>query len=241
MHCTARLLGFVAAARARRAPGDAQTCTGKFANPITDICWSCILPISIGAARVATLGQEDIENPASPLCVCPGIPLRDRGVDRLLGAGAAGRCDAQAVLPGEPGRHQSRIPGCRRPRRRNGHAPPDPRPARFYQAHWYANPMLYWLEVLLDFALSRDGRLRSRLSHRSRSAVEGRRAHHHPQSGRDALRQSDRAGRLRGRLRGGDASASAFRSSSGAPAARAASIRSMATSPRTSAACRPRC
>ena len=54
----------------------AQTCTGKFANPITDICWSCILPISIGAARVATLGQEDIENPASPVCVCPGYPIR---------------------------------------------------------------------------------------------------------------------------------------------------------------------
>ena len=53
-----------------------QTCTGKFANPITDICWSCVMPISIGAARVATLGQEDIENPASPICVCPGTPIR---------------------------------------------------------------------------------------------------------------------------------------------------------------------
>ena len=29
-----------------RAAG-AATCTGKFPNPITDICWSCILPISI--------------------------------------------------------------------------------------------------------------------------------------------------------------------------------------------------
>ncbi|WP_341761892.1 TraU family protein [Candidatus Tisiphia endosymbiont of Thecophora atra] len=24
------------------------TCQGHFVNPITDICWSCILPISIG-------------------------------------------------------------------------------------------------------------------------------------------------------------------------------------------------
>jgi conjugal transfer pilus assembly protein TraU len=48
-----------------------QTCTGKFANPITDICWSCVMPISIGAIPVATLGQEDIENPASPICICP--------------------------------------------------------------------------------------------------------------------------------------------------------------------------
>src|SRR5437763_1024441 len=47
------------------------TCTGKFPNPITDICWSCILPISIGAARVGNFGgQEDIDNPANPLCSC---------------------------------------------------------------------------------------------------------------------------------------------------------------------------
>ena len=240
MRCPARLLAFVAAL-VLAGSGDAQTCTGKFANPITDICWSCILPISIGAAHVATLGQEDIENPASPLCVCPGVPTRDRDFDRLLGAGAAGRCDAQALLPGEPGRRQSQSrPAGARGRAMGAHDR-TLRPARFYQAHWYANPMLYWLEVLLDFGCLESGWLRPRLPDRGRSAVEGRRAHHHPQSGRDSLRQPDRACRLRGRLRGGDASASAFRSSSGARAARAASIRSMATSPRTSAACRPRC
>ena len=47
------------------------TCTGKFPNPITDICWSCILPISIGSATVANFGgQEDIPNPSSPVCTC---------------------------------------------------------------------------------------------------------------------------------------------------------------------------
>jgi conjugal transfer pilus assembly protein TraU len=47
--------------------GGAATCTGKFPNPITDICWSCILPISIGAARIANFGdQEDIDNPSEP-------------------------------------------------------------------------------------------------------------------------------------------------------------------------------
>ena len=36
------------------------TCTGKFPNPITDICWSCILPITIGGATIANFGgQED--------------------------------------------------------------------------------------------------------------------------------------------------------------------------------------
>ena len=47
---------------------DSVTCTGAFPNPITDLCWSCILPISIGSARIANVGdQEDIDNPSSPV------------------------------------------------------------------------------------------------------------------------------------------------------------------------------
>lgn len=46
------------------------TCTGKFPNPVTDICWSCILPITIGRATVGNFGgQEDNDsNPSSPVC-----------------------------------------------------------------------------------------------------------------------------------------------------------------------------
>ena len=47
------------------------TCTGRFPNPITEICWSCILPISIGSITIANIdGQEDIDNPSSPVCSC---------------------------------------------------------------------------------------------------------------------------------------------------------------------------
>ena len=30
------------------AGGEPGKCTGSFVNPITDICWSCLFPISIG-------------------------------------------------------------------------------------------------------------------------------------------------------------------------------------------------
>lgn len=51
--------------------GDSLTCTGRFPNPITDICWSCILPITLGGTTLANLdGQEDIPNPSSPVCSC---------------------------------------------------------------------------------------------------------------------------------------------------------------------------
>jgi conjugal transfer pilus assembly protein TraU len=43
---------------------------GRFPNPITDICWSCILPITLGGTTLANLdGQEDIANPSSPSAV----------------------------------------------------------------------------------------------------------------------------------------------------------------------------
>ena len=33
--------------------GVQSKCVGKFANPITDICWSCLFPITIGGLRVS--------------------------------------------------------------------------------------------------------------------------------------------------------------------------------------------
>jgi conjugal transfer pilus assembly protein TraU len=53
------------------------TCVGKFPNPINDICWRCMLPLSIGTFSIANTGsQRDIPNPASPVCICPGYPPR---------------------------------------------------------------------------------------------------------------------------------------------------------------------
>lgn len=45
-------------------------CSGKFPNPITDICWSCLYPLTIGSAPIMSLGQEDIPNPSNPVCAC---------------------------------------------------------------------------------------------------------------------------------------------------------------------------
>ncbi len=57
--------------------GVVTTCTGRFPNPINDICWRCMLPLSVGAAPVANLGnQVDMDNPGSPICICPGWPPR---------------------------------------------------------------------------------------------------------------------------------------------------------------------
>lgn len=56
----------------------AKKCTGRMVNPITDICWACILPITIGATPVVAGTTADTINYPSPICVCPklaGLPL----------------------------------------------------------------------------------------------------------------------------------------------------------------------
>ncbi|MEL7042503.1 MAG: conjugal transfer pilus assembly protein TraU [Pseudomonadota bacterium] len=55
------------------APARAQAaqCGGTFVNPITDICWSCLFPISLGAIPIWPSDRPDTSNPGSPICVCP--------------------------------------------------------------------------------------------------------------------------------------------------------------------------
>jgi conjugal transfer pilus assembly protein TraU len=50
----------------------AKTCTGRMINPITDICWECMFPITIGAIPVVIGTRADTINPPSPVCICPG-------------------------------------------------------------------------------------------------------------------------------------------------------------------------
>lgn len=50
----------------------AKTCTGRMINPITDICWECMFPITIGAIPIVQGTRADTINPPSPVCVCPG-------------------------------------------------------------------------------------------------------------------------------------------------------------------------
>ena len=52
------------AAVAQNVTEGSGTCTGHFVNPITDICWECLFPISLGAIPVWPSGKPDPKNPA---------------------------------------------------------------------------------------------------------------------------------------------------------------------------------
>jgi conjugal transfer pilus assembly protein TraU len=136
---------------------NATTCTGRFPNPITDICWSCILPISIGGARIGNLGdQEDLDNPSSPLCTCGANPVIGLSVGfweparhvevvrKPFCLSALGGIDLNPGLPAPEAARFTRAEG-------------DGDGGSFYQAHWYTNPILHYLAVVTDFPCLEQG------------------------------------------------------------------------------------
>lgn len=132
--------------------GVSSNCNGKFANPITDICWSCIFPISLGGTPIITAGQEDGDNPGGLLCACGPVlgikigfwePVRRVDVTRVpycfVSLGGI-KIDPGIRTPEGEVRMQQ-----------------DLTKQSSYQVHWYLDPILFWLEVLLDFACLETG------------------------------------------------------------------------------------
>lgn len=131
------------------------TCKGRFVNPITDICWSCILPISIGGFSLGkgiAPAKRDRANPKSPVCLCnkagipvPGItlgfwePARMVDITRtpycMVGLGGLQLSHADAEKVGSYHRSKGKLV------KHNS----------FYQLHYYVYPLIYWLELLMDF------------------------------------------------------------------------------------------
>jgi conjugal transfer pilus assembly protein TraU len=131
------------------------TCQGRFVNPITDICWSCILPISIGSLGIgkgSTPKKRDTKNPASPVCMCtrgnistPGITLGFWEPVRLVDVTRTPYC--MTNLGGVSlGSDHKRIGSYNR-----SYADHSYKHDSFYHLHYYIYPLIYWLELITDF------------------------------------------------------------------------------------------
>lgn len=129
-------------------------CVGRFINPVTDICWKCIFPLSIGSTRLYKGGQIDTKNPSNPICMCnrsgmptPGFsvgfwePYRMIEVTRTpyCMVGMGGLKLAGSGVKGQGGRSGQKI-GL------------DTRETTFYNLHYYLYPVLSWLNLLIDFS-----------------------------------------------------------------------------------------
>ena len=130
------------------------TCKGRFVNPITDICWSCLLPISIGSFNIGkglTPKKRDIKNPSSPLCICnkkglpiPGISIGFWEPARIVDITRSPYCmvNLGGVSLGSDMRKMSSYN--RSYNKQHKHD-------SFYHVHYYIYPLIYWLELITDF------------------------------------------------------------------------------------------
>lgn len=126
-------------------------CPGRFVNPITDICWSCLFPITIGPARVSGGGRQDTPNPHQIPCWCPrppipglvpGIPVGFWEPARLVDVTRVPFC---MVSMGGMQMANSVTRGV------HGAKGSSRSQSSFYHVHWYVYPVIYWLELLVDF------------------------------------------------------------------------------------------
>ena len=137
----------------------AQSCTGRFVNPLTDVCWECLFPISIGAVSIgAAAGAPDTPNPASPLCFC-GTPFPRIGLSvglwepaRLIDVSRTPYCFSN--LGG-----LTVDPGVGAARGRTGSSGGDGASSSTWHVHYYVYPLLSWMGALLDLGCLEAGGL----------------------------------------------------------------------------------
>ncbi len=134
-------------------PNAGAKCVGKMINPITDVCWSCLFPLTIGPVKVNNSGDlVDTSNPRGPLCLCPkppspvpipGIPIGFWEPVRLIDITRTPYC--MVSLGGISIAHSMT---------QGTHGVTDAKAGQensFYHVHWYIYPLIYWLELLVDF------------------------------------------------------------------------------------------
>jgi conjugal transfer pilus assembly protein TraU len=126
-------------------------CTGKIINPITDICWSCMFPFTIGAVPVVPSpgNLPDTPNPSNPVCVCvkviplPGIAIGFWEPTRLIDVTKEPFCFVS--MGGEKIATDTILPVGR------GHAPASTEQSvATWHVHYYIYPILYLLQIITD-------------------------------------------------------------------------------------------
>ncbi len=126
----------------------AASCKGKFPNPITDICWSCVFPIHMAGVKVDPFSQEDAhQDGGNPLCWCgnpPKIGIKLGFWEPLRRVDVVREPFCMASLGGI-----SLNPGFEAPA--HGRSLQDAQTqSSFYQVHWYIDPEIFILQAILD-------------------------------------------------------------------------------------------
>lgn len=125
------------------------TCTGHFVNPIKDICWRCLFPLSIGKTQVVHSHLPDIKNADSPVGTCPA----PAGVRVGLNIGfwepmaLTEVTDTPYCLVNLGG---MKLNLGHKQNRGGRHVVGNGQSHAFFHVHWYRYPLIAWLNIITD-------------------------------------------------------------------------------------------
>ncbi len=130
---------------------------GRFINPITDVCWECLFPITVSGVNV-TPNSKDYTTYSQPFCVCAGLPPKagipltfwepasmidvTRHAYKMIGLGGVSIGNENIKNRGSVG-----IVG------------DGPSQSSFYQVHYYHFPLMAVMEMFTDFSCLERGAL----------------------------------------------------------------------------------
>jgi len=146
------MIASLVAAVPAQAAGTPGKCTGRFVNPLTDICWSCMFPMSIGGLKIwpSVAGRPDTDNPDSPVCACGlrlGIAMGFWEPVRLADVSMKPWCFVNlGGMKLDPG-FDIGFKTIAGPSAVGGKA----QNTSGWHVHWYAYPLIYWMEIVTDF------------------------------------------------------------------------------------------
>lgn len=125
----------------------ADTCVGKFPNPITDVCWECVFPITMAGGTLTSMSQEDTPNPTNPICTCGnpptiGVPVGFWEPVRRVDVVRQPFC--MVSLGGITLTNSINAPS------HSAGVGSGKTKSHFYQAHWYIDPLMFYLQAVLD-------------------------------------------------------------------------------------------
>ncbi|MBU0744239.1 MAG: conjugal transfer pilus assembly protein TraU [Gammaproteobacteria bacterium] len=139
------------------APALLAKCEGSFVNPITDICWDCLFPISIGNMKIVSSDYPDTDNPGLPISACKinGPPFIRIGLN-------IGFWEPFALTDVTPTPYcMVNLGGFTMDIGNAGYGGKQTRDpvnsAAFYYVHWYKYPLILWLNIITSLGCLHTG------------------------------------------------------------------------------------
>lgn len=134
-----------------------QECHGHVVNPVTDICWSCFFPFTIGKMTVKNSSLPDTKNPDKAIGQCPsssGLPRFGLNIGFWEPMALVDVTDKPYCLVNAGGRTFPSIKRAPNGSKQTGHAL---QRGQFYHVHWYHYPILQAVNLMNNGACAETG------------------------------------------------------------------------------------